>query len=374
MRGLWQSGDNTPAAGFVQPPPSRILLVCTQRIGDVLLTTPLARSLKHAWPTARLDALVLPGTEGALAGNPDFAQIIALPQRVGLSEKLAQLCRLWRRYDLAVSPLPTDRARLFCRIAGRHSVGLLQPAGERSKRWLLDRHAVFDDRDTHTVTMGLTLAGLLGIAPCAEVVPPRADWAPVAARLDEIASAPYAVLHPYPKFTYKMWTPDGWIALSQTLQTRGLRIVLSGGPDAAECAYTRAIASRTGALDLAGQLSLGETAELIARARLFVGPDTAATHIAAATGVPTLALFGPSNPIKWGPWPHGRTQLASPWPRQGSSRSGNVWLLQGEDARGCVPCLQEGCQRRIDSPSDCLTTLSPARVIAAANGLLDDPA
>ncbi len=363
------------AAGFeaAQGRPQRILLVCTQRIGDVLLTTPLARSLKRAWPEAQLDVLVLPGTQGALEGNPDIAKVIALPQRVGLLEKIGQLRGLWRRYDLAVSPLPTDRARLFCWAAGRQRVGLLQPRGnERLKALLLNRSANFDDLDTHTVAMGLRIAELLGIAPVAEVVPPAAPWEPVAEKLGAVAAASFAVLHPYPKFNYKMWTADGWVALARHLQARGFAVVLTGGPEAAERDYAESIARSVGAgvLNLAGELSLGATAELIRRARLFVGPDTAVTHIAAATGTPTLALFGPSNPVKWGPWPKDRRTLASPWSRQGSGRQGNVHLLQGEDARGCVPCLLEGCQRHVDSGSDCLTTLPAARVIAAAESLL----
>ncbi len=353
--------------------PRRILLVCTQRIGDVLLTTPLLRSLKRAWPEAQLDVLVLPGTQGALEGNPDVTHIIALPQRVSFAGKLAQLRGLWRRYDLAVSPLATDRARLFCWAAGRHRVGLLAASGEHLKALLLDQWARFDDLDTHTVVMGLRIAELLGIPPCAEVVPPQAPWEPVAAKLGAPAERPFAVLHPYPKFNYKMWTTAGWVALAQHLQTRGLDVVLTGGPETAEREYAESIArrcARPGVLNLAGQLSLGETAELIRRARLFVGPDTAVTHIAAATGTPTLALFGPSNPVKWGPWPHGRTTLTSPWLRQGSDRQGNVHLLQGEDPRGCVPCLLEGCQRHVDSSSACLNTLPSARVIAAAEELL----
>jgi len=359
--------------------PRRILLVCTQRIGDVLLTTPLARSMKRAWPETQIDMLVLPGTEGALAGNPDIAQILALPQRVGLLEKLAQLRRLWQRYDLAVSPLATDRARLFCRVAGRYRVGLLQAQGERSKRGLLNRWAVFDDLDTHTVSMGLRIAELLGIPACAEVVPPTAAWSGVAEKLTALpVAAPFAVLHPYPKFSYKMWTATGWIALTQALHAQGLQVVLTGGPDRDEGDYTDQIAKSAAeqgvrVMNLAGQLSLGETAELIRRAALFVGPDTAVTHIAAATGTPTLALFGPSNPVKWGPWPQGRTALESPWPRRGSSQQGNVFLLQGEDARACVPCLLEGCERHVNSLSACLQNLATRRVIEIATRMIRSP-
>ena len=64
-------------SAFFSVPPRRILLVCTQRIGDVLLMTPLLRSLRRAWPAARLEVLVLPGTEGVLAGNPDVDEVLA---------------------------------------------------------------------------------------------------------------------------------------------------------------------------------------------------------------------------------------------------------------------------------------------------------
>ncbi|MBV2235648.1 MAG: glycosyltransferase family 9 protein [Sterolibacterium sp.] len=357
--------------------PQRILLVCTQRLGDVLLTTPLARSLKAAWPEARLDALVLPGTEGALAGNADFDHVMALPPRVGLRERFVQLRSLWRRYDLALSPLPTDRARLACWVAGRRRIGVLHADRERSKALWLDQWVAFDDLDTHTVSMGLRLAELLGIPPIPRVVPPSAPrdrLTRLLARLPADGRDRYVVLHPYPKFAYKMWTPAGWLALARWLQAQGHAVVLSGGPDAAEQAQAQQIARHLddahGVLNLAGELSLGETAELIRSAALFVGPDTVASHIAAATGTPTLALFGPSNPVKWGPWPKDWPQLASPWQRQGSARQGNVYLLQGEDARGCVPCLQEGCDRHVDSSSDCLLNLSAQRVIAAASELL----
>ena len=123
-----------------------------------------------------------------------------------------------------------------------------------------------------------------------------------------------------------------------------------------------------GLAEPSGQKSLGETAELIRRAQLYVGPDTAVTHIAAATGTPTIALFGPSNPVKWGPWPSDWTSHQSPWSRRGGGRQGNVILLQGEG--DCVPCLLEGCKRNVSSYSDCLLKLDAGKVIQAAESLL----
>lgn len=364
----------------MNPPetPRRMLLACPQRIGDALLATPLARSLKCAWPEAQLDMLVLRGTAGALEGNPDITKIIEVSRDAGFAEKFVQMRSLWRRYDLAVSPLPTDRARLACWIAGRRTIGFIeQRTQDRFKRMLLDQWAYFDDLDTHTVSMGLRITDLLGIAPHFAVVPPCASLTQqlaLTARLLPFDGKPFAVLHPFPKFRYKMWHDTGWIAMVQWLNQRGLSVVLSGGPDAAECEYADNLIRNVpcggsgDVLNLVGCLSLGETAELIRRAALFIGPDTATTHIAAATGTPTLALFGPSNPVKWGPWPRDWNSRVSPWARRGSGRQGNVYLLQGTG--DCVPCMLEGCERKPDSGSRCLQELTTDTVITAATMLL----
>ena len=364
--------------GVLDGVPRRILLACPQRIGDVLLATPLACSLKRAWPDADLDMLVFEDTAGVLAENPDVSKVIGVPRRASSAARMDELRGLWRRYDLAVAPLATDRARLYAWAAGRRRVGLVNPDfKDRAKALFLTRHIGFDDLDTHTVTMGLRLAKLLGIAPCHEVVPPglpRGDLEAFLALLAPLGGRRFAVLHPYPKFTYKMWTPAAWVALAQWLQRRGLGVVFTGGPEPEELAYVAAIVKALSpaplTVSLAGTLTLGATAELIRRACVFVGPDTAVTHIAAATGTPTVALFGPSNPVKWGPWPKNWTGGGSPWQRRGSGRQGNVMLLQGPG--NCVPCMLEGCQRNVLSRSDCLDQLTAATVIAAAEAMLSE--
>ena len=82
------------------------------------------------------------------------------------------------------------------------------------------------------------------------------------------------------------------------------------------------------------------------------------THLAAATGAPTVALYGPTDPRLFGPWPVGG--LADPWVAAGTiQRRGNVWLVQ--NPLPCLPCQQEGCQRHLESYSHCLDELSPPR-------------
>ncbi len=100
---------------------------------------------------------------------------------------------------------------------------------------------------------------------------------------------PLAVLHPYPRFNYKMWRPEGWIALGRRLADSGHRVAITGGKDADELAYDgRIVRALPGdSIDATGRLSFGASACLVSRARVYVGPDTALTHAAAALGVPT---------------------------------------------------------------------------------------
>ena len=98
-----------------------------------------------------------------------------------------------------------------------------------------------------------------------------------------------------------------------------------------------------------------------------MGPDTATTHMAAALGVPTVALYGPTDPVKWGPWPRGHG-ATNPGQRLGTQVAGNVCLIQGNAA--CAPCHKEGCERHIASYSDCLQQLPAAVVISALERLL----
>jgi heptosyltransferase III len=214
---------------------------------------------------------------------------------------------------------------------------------------------------------------LLGIKRSYEMVVAwdTSDEKSVAGKLPfNIDVAAYAVLHLSPKFAYKMWHRDGWIELAAWLKKHNIRSVLTGSSAPDELEYIekifRSMSSST--LNLAGKFSLAESAFLISRAKCYVGPDTALTHMAAALGTPTVALFGPSNPVKWGPWPKGYDKESNPYKMHGTQHVNNVVLLQGEG--DCVPCMEEGCERHNNSLSECLQNLPTAKVInALQNGI-----
>ena len=152
---------------------------------------------------------------------------------------------------------------------------------------------------------------MIGIEPVSEVVAPGIGDDPARrARFDAWlaespairAGKPLVVLHPYPMFRYKQWRLDGWVEMIGWLREHGFAVALSGGPADSEREYAEQVAAEAGGdvLNLVGRLTFGESAELVRRARLFIRPDTGATHVAAATGTDTIALFGPSDPVRWG--------------------------------------------------------------------------
>ena len=104
--------------------PSRILIISLRRIGDLLLTTPVIRSIRRAWPGAEIDVLVFDGSAGIIAGNPDIDRILTMPQRPTAAESLRLIWRLWRSYDIAVSTQSGDRPTVFAFAAGRWRVGV----------------------------------------------------------------------------------------------------------------------------------------------------------------------------------------------------------------------------------------------------------
>ena len=216
------------------PERPRILVVTLRRLGDVLLTTPLVRTIRRGFPHGRLDILVFRGSERILKGNPDIDNVISIPERPSAGETLALVRQLWRRYDLAVTTQAGDRPTFYAVVAGRRRVGLIPYAGETGAWWKRHAHhiAVAAEPDRHRVTQLLTLASALGLDHEPDIVCPQGSSAA------EVAPpGPYAVVHANPFYRYKRWNDLGWRGLASGLAQRGLAVVATEGRDPAERAY-----------------------------------------------------------------------------------------------------------------------------------------
>lgn len=343
------------------PERPRILVVALRRLGDVLLTTPLIASLRKSWPDATIEALVFADTAGILAGNPDLDGIVTMPPRRSFMQSLSLVAKLWRRYDLAISTQSGDRPVFFAFVAGSIRMAPVEAkANATFKRFLL-HESVPVVAGVHRVEDMLRLADALGIERVPRLLPPAA------VPFEGKPAGDYAVIHAAPMFRYKQWTAQGWRDIAASLRARSVTVIATGGPAAEERAYLDDIWRGAAVTRLDGRLNWGQLSGLLAGAKVFVGPDTSVTHLAAACGCPTVALFGPSDPRLWGPWPVGG--LSAPWADTGAvQQRGNVWLVQ--HAFPCTPCQLEGCERKLASYSACLDALTPQQVMVAIDEAL----
>lgn len=361
---------------FPPKEPKKILVIASQRIGDVLLATPVPRSIRNAYPNAKIDIVVFQGTEGCISANNDIDDIIVIRQGAPLWEQIKTIGTLFRKYDLAISTLAGDRPVFYSWIAGKSCMGLVENGLKNLwKRLLLDKYELFDNYETHTVMMNLSLLKYLGIKAIPEVTASwtTTDEAEVKQLLPfDIENQPYAVIHVYPMFSYKMWNLEGWIHVINWLnRSKGLEIVLTGGKSSDELDYISTLCQSlpNGTMNVAGKVNLSGVAYLLSKASVYVGLDTAVTHMAAALRIPTIALYGPTNPVKWGPMPNDLCSPGrSPYKRKGSQIVKNVFLLQGQGE--CVPCHEEGCDRSVKSLSKCLQDIPADEVIEAVKTMM----
>lgn len=353
-----------------------ILVIVTRQLGDVLLTTPLIRAARQRWPEARLEVLGFAGTLGLLQGNPDIDALIEVPGGAGWRRSLPLVKRLWRRYDLALIGQPSDRAHLYGFVAGRRRSGLVTRHLAKSGWYRLHvSHAVEIPAERgHVVLEKLALLAPWCPVPSAVgLVPPAAS--PLPGDLQARLRPGWVVVQVPSLVEYKQWPLGHYGELVAGLVGLGRQVVLTGSASPADRRKLEQVwsrlpeAVRAEVVDAAGMLDLAQMTTLVAGAGLYIGPDTSITHLAAACGVPVIALYGPVDPRIFGPWPAGHP-AQQPWQAHALRQvQGPVTLLQGPQA--CVPCNGAGCDRHNDSRSECLIAITAERVLQEARRLLD---
>lgn len=359
--------------------PRRVLIIATPVMGDVLLCTPLMRSIRAAWPETAIDVLTRPGGAAVLEGNPDVDDVIELHKKPPPHKLIGFLFSRFRKYDVVLSNSASDRAFGYSLIMGKQRYSLVWRLHSNLgiKQRFYDGWVDVDEDRYHTIPQNLKLIDTFGIEQLREVTLPRTSDAAerlVACLGRDWESRPYAVLHADTAAPIKRWNRNGWHETIAYLARRGLRVLVTGGPADADRAYIDETLGlpAAGAESLAGKLRLGDVTVLLESASVYVGVDTLITHMAAAAGAPTIAIFGPISPVKWGPWPQGWKGGDTPWRKDGSQRVGNVSVVRG--VKQCQTCGEPGYVKRLENCRKCLETLNAAPVIAAIEEQLGRPA
>jgi ADP-heptose:LPS heptosyltransferase len=294
----------TTKSDILERPLSRILVIRPGGIGDMLLLLPVLRLLRKHAPDAQLDVICEKRNTAALdLAGVDARALLYDRHPLGL---LVTLLR--QRYDLVIDTEQFHHfSAVFAWLSGApHRIGFrINP-----RRNPLYTHLVNYAVDGPEGEQFLALLAPLGILGTYRLAGSLKDLRPcltpaVTETIEGLrAGAPLAILHPVASAAYKEWQGTAFEAVAQALtKTHNLTVVVVGSPsDRRRCDSLAANARQQGAdaLSVAGKLSLHETATLLQEARLFIGTDSGLAHLAIALGTPTVVLFGPSDPDKWG--------------------------------------------------------------------------
>ncbi len=346
----------------------RVLVIKLRHHGDVLLTSPVFSVLKNHAPHLEIDALVYQDTAEMLSLHPAISQMHTVDRKWKSAGILAQAKAEWkllltlrsRHYDLVVHLTEHPRGAWLRRLTGaRHSIA--PTTARASWFWKTSFSHFFSmpkrGNSRPTVEVNLDALRRIGIHPAEDEK--RLTLAPGAKAESDVmgllarhglAGKNFVHLHPASRWRFKCWPTKQVASLIASLQAQGHHIVITAAPAAEELSMIKEILDelRQPVVNLSGQLSLKQLAALTTCARLFIGVDSAPMHIAAAMGTPTVALFGPSGEIEWGPWQVPHRTLTSCHP--------------------CRPCGNDGCGG--SKVSDCLSAIPVKRVLSAAEELL----
>ncbi len=341
----------------------RILLVRTDRLGDVVLTTPAVKAVRLAYPDAYIAMMVKADTALAVKGNPYLDEVIVYDKdgrhKSVLSSVRFAIGLRKKRFDVAIIFDPSNRAHIIPYLAGiPRRIGY----NENLPFLLTDRvKNVKHEGKKHEVDYSLDMLKVLGIE-ARDREPYIAVDSASAAFIDSLLASHgiakedrIVTLHPGASCPSKIWPPERFAAAADELILRyGLKIAVFSGNDnrGKACVDSVKKIMSQEAVFLRGELNLSQTIALIKRSALLISNDSGPVHIAVAVKTPVVAIFGRKqpglSPLRWGP-------------------IGKDDIILHKDV-GCLECLAHNCKMDFK----CLLAIEPGEVIAAAGKLLKE--
>ena len=347
-----RGGEKLPQKGI-----ERVLIRGTNWIGDVVMTLPAVAAIRKTWPRARISVLAKPWVAEVYRLSPDVDDIIVFQEpgrHAGIGGKLRLAGELRGvGFDCAILLQNAIEAAIIARLAG-----IPVRAGYNSDgRGVLFTHAVRRTkaiRRVHQIDYYIEMVRALGCTPAGRDVRlrPGRDYDGLAGRLFArfgiaenrplIGIAPGAAYGPA-----KKWFPERFAAVADRLiDDTGAQTILFGSGGDRESTAAVEKNARHRLIDIAGKTNLKEAIALIARCTLFLSNDSGLMHVAGALGIPTIAIFGSTNPATTSP-------------------VGEKSVVIHHDVP-CSPCLKSVC------PTDfrCMEMIGVEEVYAAARKLL----
>lgn len=302
----------------------RLLIVRLSAMGDVIHTLPAAQALRQAFPKATIGWLIeerwaellsAPGTplRGPLSAERPLVDWVHTINLRGWRKSLfhlstmEQIARVWNdvrsaHYQVAIDLQGAIRSALLARWSGAPVIqGAAQPRESPAGLWYTRPVIV---QGTHVIEQNLSIVESLArrsLNPTAVEFPhDRRAEERVETKLRELGLADFVILNPGAGWGAKCWPADRYGKVAQALGRCGVGSVVNYGPGEESLARETEAASEGAARAL--PCSISELIALTRRARLFIGGDTGPLHLAAALAVPVVAIFGPTDPARNGPF------------------------------------------------------------------------
>lgn len=330
--------------------PKKILIIKPSSLGDVVHSLPFLYAVKDAFPKAEMHWVIAKGLEGLLQDHPMVKKlwIINKDQWKNLKNidgTIREVRRLFRglkdeSYDIVIDLQGLLRSGLLT-YATRAPVRIgFREAREGSN--LFYTHKIKGGREVHAVDRYLKIASAIGCEVKDVSFPmPLIKESEKLKKLKE-DFGDYAVIVPGARWKTKRWLPASFGRLASMLD---MNSVIVGSPNDIEIAKGIELCSGGKALSMAGNTSIKELISIIRNAKYVITNDSGPMHIAAAFGIPVVAIFGPTNPVRTGPY------------------GGNHIIVKSDVE--CAPCYKKKCKTM-----RCMDEISVEKVYEAINKLM----
>ena len=327
------------------------LVIKLRYIGDVVLCTPLVRSLREKFPQAKIVFLVNGGTEEILQHNPYLDEILVLP-RNNLVNQIHFLGHIRsRKFDCVLDLTDGDRSAIVTAATGAP----MKIGFNKENRWrgkVYSHQMTVEDDRMHMIDLHGQVGAPLGIRgpfslPEVFVIEKEEKRAEQILEKEGLQDGPWVMIHPTARYWSKAWPAERFAALGDLLAKQGIAVALVGSEKDRNIGEKIQHIAQSKLISFMGRTSILELAALMKRCLLFIGNDGGPMHMAGAIGCPVLAIFGPTDPAVWGP----------------RGNQVNV-VYKGLD---CHACFLPGCLRGEES---CMKLISVDEVYGLATQML----
>ncbi|MCH8929057.1 MAG: lipopolysaccharide heptosyltransferase II [Candidatus Marinimicrobia bacterium] len=333
----------------------RLLILQTAFLGDVVLATPIAEEIKKAHPSWEIDFLTIPQAASLVKNNPNISEVIEYDKRDGDSG-FRGFFNMVRRietgaYDIAIVPHRSIRSAALVRLSGIPSrIGFDRSAGS----FLLTEIVKYED-NIHEVDRNLKLLDSIIDFPVKgypRLYPAVGDVRKAENTLTEngiSSDKPLVAIAPGSIWNTKRWPIDKYEELARKFIKNGANVILIGGKD--DISLLKGT-DFDGTIDLAGKLTLMESAALLKKCDLLVTNDSAPMHFAVGVDTPVVAIFGATAP-KYGFYPYDKDDIVV------------------ERELPCRPCAIHGGTKCPIGTFECMLDISAEEVYSAAKSRIE---